>query len=352
MADKETWGLSREEIDERLRKQNQAHNKKGKGRSQNQRLKLLYLVDYLLENTDETHTVKVSEIITHFENHHKIPIEQKTVCSDLRLLGEFGYETQYDGRTRGWRIIGREFETQELQLLIDSVQASRFITQKKAKELTDKLKAKASRFDRVLLERRCYVPNRVRSMNDKIFYSLDDLHIAIANDWQITFRYFYFTPKKERAYYKKTYSASPYALLWGDNNYYLLAYESGKMKHFRVDKMDGIDIVHTKREGKEVFKDMKLSDRSLRMFSMFSGKVQKVKIRFSNHLANVVIDRFGRDVVMVPDDEKHFTIHTDIEVSPQFFGWLCGLGRGARILAPAEVVEEMGNYVKGIAEMY
>ena len=189
-------------------------------------------------------------------------------------------------------------------------------------------------------------------MNDKIFYSLDDLHIAIANDWQITFRYFYFTPKKERAYYKKTYSASPYALLWSDNNYYLLAYESGKMKHFRVDKMDGIDIVRTKREGKEVFKDMKLNERSLRMFSMFSGKVQKVKIRFSNHLANVVIDRFGRDVVMVPDDEKHFTIHTDIEVSPQFFGWLCGLGRGARILAPAEVVEEMGNYVKGIAEMY
>lgn len=329
-----------------------ANGEKRKGRSQNQRLKLFYLLDYLLEETDETHTKKVQEIIEHFENYYKIPVEQKTVCSDLHLLDEYGYETQYDGRTRGWRIIGREFETQELQLLIDSVQASRFITQKKAKELTDKLKAKASRFDRVLLERRCYVPNRVRSMNDKIFYSLDDLHIAIANDWQITFRYFYFTPKKERAYYKKTYSASPYALLWSDNNYYLLAYESGKMKHFRVDKMDGIDIVRTKREGKEVFKDMKLNERSLRMFSMFSGKVQKVKIRFSNHLANVVIDRFGRDIVMVPDDEKHFTIHTDIEVSPQFFGWLCGLGRGARILAPAEVVEEMGNYVKGIAEMY
>lgn len=329
-----------------------ANGEKGKGRSNNQRLKLFYLLDYLLKNTDETHTVKVQEIIEHFENYYKIPVEQKTVCSDLHLLDEYGYETQYDGRTRGWRIIVREFDTQELQLLIDSVQASRFITQKKAKELTDKLKAKASQFDRVLLERRCYVPNRVRSMNDKIFYSLDDLHIAIANDWQITFRYFYFTPKKERAYYKKTYSASPYALLWGDNNYYLLAYESGKMKHFRVDKMDGIDIVRTKREGKEVFKDMKLNERSLRVFSMFSGKVQKVKIRFSNHLANVVIDRFGRDIVMVPDDEKHFTIHTDIEVSPQFFGWLCGLGRGARILAPAEVVEEMGNYVKGIAEMY
>ncbi len=179
-----------------------AYGIKGKGRSQNQRLKLFYLLDYLLENTDETHTVKVQEIIDHFDDY-KIPIEQKTVCSDLHLLDEYGFETQYDGRTRGWRIVEREFDTQELQLLIDSVQASRFITQKKAKELTDKLKAKASRFDRVLLTRRCYVPNRVRNSNDSIFYHLDDLHTAIANDWQITFKYFYYTPRKQKVYYKK-----------------------------------------------------------------------------------------------------------------------------------------------------
>lgn len=330
------------------------NGEKRKGRSQNQRLKLFYLLDYLLENTDDTHTIKVQEIIEHFDNYLKIPVEQKTVCSDLHLLDEYGYGTQYDGRTRGWRIVDRDFDTQELQLLIDSVQASRFITQRQAKSLTDKLKAKASRYDRVLLERRCYVPNRVRSMNDSIFYHLDDLHTAIANDWQITFKYFYFTPKKEKAYYKKgeKYTASPYALLWNDSNYYLLAYESGKMKHFRVDKMDNIGIFHQKRDGKDVFNGIKLNERSLQMFSMFSGKVQNVKIRFSNHLANVVIDRFGRDIVMIPEDEKHFTIHTDIEVSPQFFGWLCGLGKSVRILSPADVVEEMGNYVKGIAEMY
>lgn len=177
-----------------------ANGEKGKGRSQNQRLKLLYLLDYLLENTDETHTVKVDEIIKHFDNYYKIPIEQKTVCSDLHLLDEYGYETQYDGRTRGWRLLDREFETQELQLLIDCVQSSRFITQKKAKELTGKLKKKASRFDRVYLDRRCYVPNRVRSQNDRIFYDLDDLHRAIANDWQIKFKYYYFNQRKEKAY--------------------------------------------------------------------------------------------------------------------------------------------------------
>ena len=331
-----------------------ANGEKGKGRSKNQRLKLLYLLDYLLENTDETHTVKVQEIIDHFDNVYRIPVEQKTVCSDLHLLDEYGYETQYDGRTRGWRIIDREFDTQELQLLIDSVQASRFITQRKAKILTDKIKAQASRFDRVLLEWRCYVPNRVRSMNDSIFYHLDDLHKAIANDLKISFKYFYFTPEKKKAYHKKgeKYTASPYALLWNDSNYYLLAYEGRKMKHFRVDKMDSIEVLYQRREGKEEFKDMKLSERSLQIFSMYSGKVQKVKIRFSNHLANVVIDRFGRDIVMVPEDDRHFTIRTDIEVSPQFFGWLCGLGKGVRILSPDEVVEEMRTYVQKIAEMY
>lgn len=239
-------------------------------------------------------------------------------------------------------------------VLIDSVQSSRFITQKQAKNLTDKLKAKASRFDRVLLDRRCYVPNRVRSSNDSVFYHLDDIHAAIANDWKITFQYFYFSPQKQKVYYKKggKYTASPYALLWSENNYYLLAYESGKMKHFRVDKMDSIELLAQKREGKEVFKDIRLSERSLQVFSMYSGKVQRVKLRFSNHLANVVIDRFGKDITMIPDDEKHFTIHTDIEVSPQFYGWLCGLGRGVRVVSPPEVVEEMGNYVKKIAEMY
>ncbi len=328
-----------------------AYGIKGKGRSQNQRLKLFYLLDYLLENTDETHTVKVDEIILHFSNY-KIPIEQKTVYSDLHLLDEYGFETQYDGRTRGWRIIDREFDVQELQLLIDSVQSSRFITQKQAKNLTDKLKAKASRFDRVLLERRCYVPNRVRSMNDSIFYHLDDLHTAIANDWKISFRYFNYNPKKEKVYNKKTYSASPFALLWNDNNYYLLAYEGKKMKHFRVDKMDKIEITCQKREGKDAFRAMKLTERSLRTFGMYSGEEKIVKIRFSNHLANVVLDRFGREVTMAYEDEKHFTISVPVEISPQFYGWLCGLGRGVKVLAPEEVVEGMGKFVKGIAEMY
>lgn len=223
-----------------------------------------------------------------------------------------------------------------------------------AKELTDKLKKQASRFDRVTLDRRTYVANRVRSMNDSVFYHVDDLHAAIANDWQISFKYFTYDLQKKKKYYKRGafYKASPYALLWNDDNYYLLAYEGGKMKHFRVDKMDNIRVDYEKREGKEAFKALKLTDRSLKVFSMFGGTEENVTMHFSNHLTGVVIDRFGRDVMLLPVDEHHFSVSVKVEVSPQFFGWVCGLGKGVRIVSPAAVVEQMGEYVKEIANMY
>ena len=157
---------------------------KGQGRSYNQRLKLFHLLDYLMENTDiePGHTVKTSKIVEYL-NNIEVPVEKKTVVTDIHLLQEYGIEIEYDYKEQGYRIIDREFQLHELQLLIDSVQSSKFVTQKMAKELTDKLKKQASRFDRVTLDRRTYVANRVRSMNDSIFYHVDDLHAAIANDW-------------------------------------------------------------------------------------------------------------------------------------------------------------------------
>lgn len=326
-----------------------------KGRAEGQRLKLFYLLDYLLENTDMGigHTVKTSQIIDHLDKYN-IPVEKKTVWSDIRVLQDYGVEIEYDYKEQAYRVIQREFELHELQLLIDSVQSSKFITQKMAKTLTDKLKKQASRYDRITLDRRCYVVNRVRSMNDSVFYHIDDIHDSIKNDWQIEFKYFGYDIKKKKQYFKKgeLYHASPFALLWNDDNYYLLAYESGKLKHFRVDKMDDIKIAFVPREGKKEFADMKLTERSLKVFSMYGGKEERVQIHFSNRMAGVVMDRFGKDVLMVPVDDRHFGISVAVEVSPQFFAWVFGLGKSARIVGPEHVVQEMRDYIQKVAEMY
>lgn len=330
----------------------------GQGRAHNQKLKFMRILDYLLENTDcdPGHTVNNQAIEKHLMDRWDIPAEKKSIISDIHFLEEYGIDVAYDPKEHGYRILSREFDLDELQLLIDSVQSSKFITQKKAKVITDKLKKKASRFERATLDRRTYVTNRIRSMNDSVFYGIDDIHSAIANDWQITFQYFTYNLQKKKEYFKhgERYHVSPYALLWNDDNYYLLAFEGGKMKNFRVDKMDNIKIDEdfTRREGKEAFKALKLSDRTVRVFSMFGGKEELVTIQFSNHLIGVVLDRFGKDITLRLVDKRHFAVSVNVEVSPQFYGWLCGLGKGARITWPASAVEGMGNYIKAIAEMY
>jgi len=327
-------------------------------KSENQRLKLLYLRDYLLKNTDENHTVKLTDIIEHLKIAHDIDVERKTVYTDFSMLKEYGMEIEYDAVTQGYRVVERDFEPYELQLLVDSVQSSKFITAKIAKEICDKLKKFSSKHGRRTLDRQNYVPNRIRNQNDSAFYGLDNIHEAISNNQKVSFKYFSYTVNKEKAYFKKggVYIVSPYALMWQDNNYYLIAYEkgkkTGKIKHFRVDKIDSVNLLDEEREGQDDFKALNLSERSAKVFSMFGGKEERVSLRFSNHLTGVVLDRFGKDVSMRPDGDKHFLVSVTVEVSPQFFGWLCGLQRGVKIVSPNRVVKQMSEYVSGIAEMY
>ena len=320
------------------------------------RRKLLYMLQYLLENTDEEHYVGANDIIEHLFDKYGIDVDRKTVYADIRLLraygDEYGIEIDNKKSTKGFKVNSREFELDELQLIIDCVQATRFITDRKAKALTDKLKKLTSRHNRPILDRRAYVSNRIRNLNDSVFYGVENIHAAIADDTRITFRYFNYNTKKEKEYYKKAYVASPYALIWSDGNYYLMAFEGGKIKHFRVDKMDNIKLTDEKREGKHEFKAINLSERATKVFAMYGGKEERVKLRFQNRYTGVVIDRFGKDIMMIPDDDNHFTIQATVEISPQFFGWLCGLGKGVKLLFPAPVVEQYRAFVNGIAGIY
>ena len=324
--------------------------------SDDKRKKLLYILQYLLENTDENHIVKTPDIIEHLQNNYNIPVERKTIYTDIKLLQDFGEENDieilYDAKDKGYYVNQREFDFEELRLIIDCLQSSKFITQRKAKTLADKLKKQTSRHNRSILDRRAFVDNRIRNMNDSAFYGLDNIHAAIAEDKKITFRYFNYNIQKEKKYNKKSYIASPFALLWNAGNHYLLAFESGKMKHFRVDKMDNVKLSDERRDGKEEYNALRVSERSAKLFSMYGGAEERITLRFSNHLTGVVIDRFGKDIVMRPDGKNHFTIIVSVEVSNQFFGWLCGLGKAVRLVSPAHIAEQLKDYVKGIAGMY
>lgn len=322
----------------------------------NQKLKLLYLMRYLLQNSDEAHPVSIAQMIAELEKHG-ISAERKSIYDDLEALRTFGLDlVQIKGRTTGYYIGQRDFELPELKLLVDSVQSSKFITQGKTLQLIKKIESLASSFDAQLLQRQVYVRNRVKSMNESVYYNVDEISTAITRDRKIRFQYFEYTVSKERRFRRggAWYAVSPFALMWDDENYYLLAWDedAGKLKHYRVDKMARISALEDRRQGKEAFAGVDMSAYSQKVFGMFGGQAQTVRLRFASHLAGAVIDRFGREVMMIADGEEHFTVSLEVVVSPQFFAWVFGFGTEAEILAPEAVRNEAKAIALNIAELY
>ena len=322
-------------------------------RSSNQKLKLLVLKDYLLKNTDENHPVTIQEIIQELAGHG-INAERKSLYNDLEALRVYGLDIV---QSKGKYFVGeRSFQTPELKLLVDSVQSSKFITQKKTRTLIKKIEELANVFDAELLERQVYVCNRVKSMNESAYYNVDKISDAINRDRKIRFKYYEMTVDKQRHLRKDGawYRVSPFALMWDDENYYMLAWDSdaGIIKHYRVDKMLEIAEIRETREGCEAFAEIDMSSYTQKVFGMFNGQERQVKMRFVNRLAGAVIDRFGTDIVLIPDGKDHFTVTMNLAVSPQFHAWLFGFGTDAEILSPADVREEAGETARQIAKMY
>ena len=317
----------------------------------NQKFKLIYLIRILEKLTDEDHSLTMSQIIDKLESYD-VSAERKSVYSDLEALRELGYDVIGDdsGRYYGYFMGERTFELAELKLLVDSVSASKFITDKKSKALIKKLESFTSVYNAGQLERQVIVGDRVKTMNESIYINVDMIHSAISENCQIRFRYFNYNSKKEIEYRRdgEFYYVSPWALIWSDENYYLVAYDSEdeKIKHFRVDKMNKMNLVDAKREGIKEFKKINISEYSGHVFGMYSGRTERVKMEFDNELSGVVIDKFGKDVNIVKTGTKKFTVIENINVSNQFFGWIFGLGEGARIVGPQSVVDEMNTEMK------
>ena len=325
-------------------------------KSPNQKLKLLYLLRFLMQNSDEGHPVSMAQIIEDL-SQNGVSAERKSIYDDIESLRLFGFDiVQLKGKNGGYYIGERDFELPELKLLVDSVQSSKFITQDKTYKLIKMIEGLASVYDGQLLQRQVFVTNRVKSMNESIYYTVDVISDAITRNRKIRYQYFEYTVNKERVprHGGEFYEVSPFALIWDDENYYMLAWDSKAetMKHYRVDKMQKVTLSDEERDGIEEFVKYDMSAYSKTVFGMFGGKEQKVKLRFANHLVGVVLDRFGRETTIIPDGDGHFTVTLNVVVSPQFFGWVFGFGSDVEIISPENVRDEIKRITEEILKKY
>ena len=311
-------------------------------KSDNQKLKILYILDYLQKNSHEDRLVRAGELIEMLDRQHNISCDRKTIYSDIAALQDYGVDiVSVPGKNGGYYIASRIFELPELKLLIDAVQSSRYLTEKKSRELIEKLCAQCNEQDASLIKRNVLVSGRVKSMNETIYYNVDAIQDAISQNKQIQFRYFDWDMNRKRKYREKEYLASPYGLCQDHENCYLLALsERHGITAYRVDRMSDIKVSADNRIFCPELTGKNLNEHANRLFQMYAGDQVNVKMRFHKELLNVVIDRFGRDIMLIPDGDEHFNFTVNIAVSPMFLSWVVGFGSKAKILYPESVVEQ------------
>ena len=313
------------------------------------KLKLLYILETLVRDTDQEHKIGTGELIEMLKSRG-LSAERKSIYDDIETLREFGLDIIYDKEEpAGYYMDERDFQLAELKLLVDAVQSSKFITAKKSAVLISKLEKLTSAGEARNLQRQVYVSGRIKTMNESIYYNVDAVHSAIAGNSKISFRYMVWNlekqlvPKSDRAV-----TVSPWALVWDDENYYMIAFdgESGIMKHYRVDKMKDIRCLQEPREGRESFKGFDAAGFAKKTFGMYGGRTEKVTLECDNSLVGPILDRFGTDVIIVPSGEERFKVTHEVTVSGQFFGWLVGLGPGVRIVYPQNVADEFRDRLR------
>lgn len=326
-------------------------------RGTNQKFKLYRLAQIMLEKTDDDHYITMPEIMSALEEY-EITADRKSIYTNLRDLETLGIEVEGEpvGNRYHYHVVSRPFELPELKLLVDAIQSSKFITERKTNALIKKLERLVSKYEAMKLQRQVYVSERIKTMNESIYYIVDAIHTAISENKKIRFQYFQWNVKKEMElrHNGTWYHISPWGLSWDNENYYLVGYDSdaGQIKHYRVDKMLNIRMSEEKREGKEHFKKLDMADYTKKSFGMFGGKEQEVKLLVDNNLVGVIIDRFGKEVMMIPEDDGHFIVNVSVHVSNQFLGWIFSLGEGVKIISPEEVVGQMKREIERLKRQY
>lgn len=316
----------------------------------NQKIKILYLMRIFLEQTDEEHPMSVKELIAYL-NSLGISAERKTVYDDIETLRNFGMDIlNRREHPAGFYLASREFELPELRLLVDAVQSSRCITNGKSRQLIRKLESLASVYESRQLRRQGFAENRIRTINENVYYSIDMIQRALTEDRQISFQYCEWTVEKKLRPENEgeRYSVSPWGLVWQNEEYYLITYDEkcGRVKQYQVDKLQQIRIEKEVRRGREFFENYDIGELTSRTFGMFGGREVTICLEAHNRLVGVVLDRFGRDIMIHRKDPEHFKTLVRVNISDQFFGWIASLGPDEVIASPDEVRDKYREFLE------
>ena len=323
----------------------------------NQKLKMLFLVKIFSEQTDDEHGLSLQEIAGLLEGYG-VNADRKTLYKDFAELEKFGLEilSDHDGRNVVYRLASKQFELPELKLLVDAVQSSKFITERKSRQLIKKLESLVSVHEARRLQRQVLITGRIKSMNESIYYLVDMLHEAINADRQIRFQYFRWNVNKQQELRRSGafYQVSPWCLLWDDENYYLAAYDAAedKIKHYRVDKILHLSVADVPREGKAAYQKIDLATYTRSVFGMFGGELTRVTLEGRADMVGPLIDRFGKDITIVPREGGRFTANVEVAASRHFLGWIIALGDGVRVTGPAALVEDLRAEARRLTELY
>lgn len=323
----------------------------------NQKLRLLYMKDILEKHTDEDHGISRDNFETYLSHWHVDAPTRKTFYDDLDALEDYGMDIARDPYGKSYKLLSREFDLPEIKLIIDAIQSSKSIPESMTRTIIEKMESLCSKYQARGLHRDVIVSGRVKTLNEGIQNNIDYIHLAISTDKQITFKYFDYNTQLKKQYRKRgaKYTISPYALVYSDENYYLLAYDKAykEIRPYRVDRMEGVNIVNESiREGKEAFDAIDMRKFQKYTFSMYTGEVKEVTMVFTNNMMNAVVDRFGRDIFVNKEDDYHFRVSVEVAVSPQFYGWVFGLGKMVRIVGPEDVRQGYLDMIEGVQSKY
>lgn len=325
-------------------------------KSPRQKEKLIRILEILERKTDEDHFITTKELINELAAYD-IEAERKAIYDDILILQNMNYDiTMNKGKNGGYALVSRKFNKSEIMPLVNAVSCSKFITEKKSRELISKLESFLSEWDAKTINRNVYVADRVKSDNESIYYSVDAVAAGIAEKKKISFLYCDWNVNKQLVprHNNKRYTVSPISLTWDDEKYYLIAFseEYNQIRHFRCDKMKDVTILEDKISVNDDIKNFDAVKYENRTFGMFSGYPEYVTLTFPESYIGVMVDRFGKEPSLRKEADGRISIRVNVNVSPQFYGWVSALGTEVRIKSPESVVDEYKKYLEKLLQNY